>query len=658
VSIPALGHDYPDHTDESNYTTLIEATETTDGLKVLYCIHGCGTYDPDHTITIPKLGETFGDTGLPVSPYEWPTLNPGETATIKADGTIIKYNINGQEGYALFYRDCNLDNQQMAQGPTGDACRNSCVVLKLENPILTSANIVNGRIDPIERGTLYKTADGEYYVFIQGNTQANNLNNGDASVASSNEWFHIVKPAATTNTSNNSNATTNSLGRKALALGGSKAGRTSSAPDMSLFSAKALLGAVPTKAPADDQDRNTEVTADAEADAARMARIIKWFYAGDTTAKVKFRSEWETNKDESNLDVWEFVQEKTTTSGDTDSSWQWALSNLPAYDDDGNMYTYYVIETAPTETAYDISYGNNGVTEESGDKTININNTQKVGAVEVTKSFSGIDALPAGFKITAAYTANGIAHTVELTTSTTGMTGSGTAADPYKWTISNLPIGTEVTFTESGYEATDYTVAVTGNGGTAAAANPAGTHSITNIYQRNVKVDIGILKIEKDKPDKILPGATFTLREINSVITASEPSYKDPDDSGIPATTNGEGEASFNDLEAGYYEVRETGVPAGYVLTGDAACYIRIADGSIEMIKVNATGNGWDVVNTAGNFEFAAASGTDNAKVTVSNEPGAALPNTGGPGTRLFTILGSILILGAGVLLWRRRRLI
>ena len=37
---------------------------------------------------------------------------------------------------------------------------------------------------------------------------------------------------------------------------------------------------------------------------------------------------------------------------------------------------------------------------------------------------------------------------------------------------------------------------------------------------------------------------------------------------------------------------------------------------------------------------------------------GYELPSTGGPGTRLFTILGSILILGAGVLLWRRRRLI
>ena len=45
-------------------------------------------------------------------------------------------------------------------------------------------------------------------------------------------------------------------------------------------------------------------------------------------------------------------------------------------------------------------------------------------------------------------------------------------------------------------------------------------------------------------------------------------------------------------------------------------------------------------------------------EITVYNSTGYELPSTGGPGTRLFTILGSILILGAGLLLWRRRRFI
>ena len=38
------------------------------------------------------------------------------------------------------------------------------------------------------------------------------------------------------------------------------------------------------------------------------------------------------------------------------------------------------------------------------------------------------------------------------------------------------------------------------------------------------------------------------------------------------------------------------------------------------------------------------------------NPSGYVLPNTGGPGTGLFMILGSIAIAGAGLLLWRRRR--
>ena len=45
-------------------------------------------------------------------------------------------------------------------------------------------------------------------------------------------------------------------------------------------------------------------------------------------------------------------------------------------------------------------------------------------------------------------------------------------------------------------------------------------------------------------------------------------------------------------------------------------------------------------------------------QLKVVNDAGVKLPGTGGPGTRFFTILGSILLIGTGVLLWRRRRMI
>ncbi|MBQ9065601.1 MAG: LPXTG cell wall anchor domain-containing protein [Blautia sp.] len=42
----------------------------------------------------------------------------------------------------------------------------------------------------------------------------------------------------------------------------------------------------------------------------------------------------------------------------------------------------------------------------------------------------------------------------------------------------------------------------------------------------------------------------------------------------------------------------------------------------------------------------------------VGNEPGAALPNTGGPGTSLIYLLGTMLtgIAGAGTVMKRRRK--
>ena len=119
---------------------------------------------------------------------------------------------------------------------------------------------------------------------------------------------------------------------------------------------------------------------------------------------------------------------------------------------------------------------------------------------------------------------------------------------------------------------------------------------------------------------------------------------------------------SFINLDAGYYEIVELKCPDGY---------IQVTENPIFQVKYNnenvaptvllvyrsddndghkagdpINGNATDMVSIA------------NYDIVVGNEPGAALPNSGGSGTRLFTILGSILIAGAGWLLWRRRRLI
>ena len=47
---------------------------------------------------------------------------------------------------------------------------------------------------------------------------------------------------------------------------------------------------------------------------------------------------------------------------------------------------------------------------------------------------------------------------------------------------------------------------------------------------------------------------------------------------------------------------------------------------------------------------------TDTYTLTVTNNAGAKLPATGGPGTARYTITGMLLILAAATLLLRKRR--
>ena len=93
-------------------------------------------------------------------------------------------------------------------------------------------------------------------------------------------------------------------------------------------------------------------------------------------------------------------------------------------------------------------------------------------------------------------------------------------------------------------------------------------------------------------------------------------------------------------LVDGQYLLQEISPPSGYVITNSTPVTFTVSGGTITSTEGTITG-----------VRYTAATETSNAEFIVPNPPGAALPNTGGSGTRLFTILGSILILGAGVLL-------
>ena len=161
--------------------------------------------------------------------------------------------------------------------------------------------------------------------------------------------------------------------------------------------------------------------------------------------------------------------------------------------------------------------------------------------------------------------------------------------------------------------------------------------SVTNTQS---KTQIGVLKVDKTDSTP-LTGAKFILKRY-SADNYQGVAKRWPEQE-VSAEESTKGTLSFSDLIVGYYELEESESPAGYIKTGENPRFEVTADAQ-GALHVNFTNS--DMVTYK------------NGVFTVSNSPGVALPATGGPGTRFFTILGSILILGAGILLWRRRRIV
>ncbi|MBP3898401.1 MAG: LPXTG cell wall anchor domain-containing protein [Mogibacterium sp.] len=338
----------------------------------------------------------------------------------------------------------------------------------------------------------------------------------------------------------------------------------------------------------------------------------------------------------------------------TGGNWEYTFPSQEKYDADGNEYYYYVVETAHSPEDYWIDSYSGGPYNADGTVTI-VNKKETEGSVKVTKAFSGVNSLPSTFKITASYVnKDGTTQTIELTTSSTGMSGTGTEADPYTWTLTGIPLGTTVTFVESGYNVDGYNVTVTGSAtttdkttATAVAAEDPGVASFVNTYDEQ-KVTLDIIKLEKNGTKK-LPGAEFTLNKIdpdNSTVTFI------PDTEQV-VTTDDQGEASFANLTKGYYQIEETKQPDGYILTEDSKMYIEVTGTTVKLLT---KGSGAPKTWTESTEVYGIIKTFENNTLTLENDYGTELPMTGGIGTTIFYILGSILVIGGGIYFISRRR--
>ena len=170
---------------------------------------------------------------------------------------------------------------------------------------------------------------------------------------------------------------------------------------------------------------------------------------------------------------------------------------------------------------------------------------------------------------------------------------------------------------------------------------PGGVSSGGSIINKQIETEINILKVDNGNTPTPLTGAKFVLEKYNS---SGQQLLKTWPEEEVSSEEGKEGTLKFEGLTVGKYKLKETKSPDGYILASQAPEFeVKVEDGEL---KVDFTDTSMVTYNK------------DDNLFTVKNEPGTALPMTGGPGTRLFTILGSILILGAGLLLWRRRSII
>lgn len=125
--------------------------------------------------------------------------------------------------------------------------------------------------------------------------------------------------------------------------------------------------------------------------------------------------------------------------------------------------------------------------------------------------------------------------------------------------------------------------------------------------------------------------------------------WVDSVDKASEVTTDDKGAATFNGLAAGTYYLKETKAPDGYNTQKEDA-KVEIKASYKEDGTLNTSVDGCKLKQDAEGKHYYQVE-------SIANKAGAVLPSTGGIGTTIFYVLGSILALGAAVLLIVKKRM-
>ena len=152
-----------------------------------------------------------------------------------------------------------------------------------------------------------------------------------------------------------------------------------------------------------------------------------------------------------------------------------------------------------------------------------------------------------------------------------------------------------------------------------------------------------------DSENKSLSGAEFTLEKVMADGTKNT----------ITVVTAESGTTfTFQGLDDGEYILTETKTPAGYN-TIDPITFTVTADHTITWDGTNRTSVLTSLTGNKvnGEIDFTADKSAGSLSADVVNNAGSTLPETGGIGTTIFYVLGSVLVLAAVVLLVTKKRM-
>lgn len=154
----------------------------------------------------------------------------------------------------------------------------------------------------------------------------------------------------------------------------------------------------------------------------------------------------------------------------------------------------------------------------------------------------------------------------------------------------------------------------------------------THVYNYTLNVE----KVDADQKTTKLEGAKFVLKQGEKFYkvdaTTGAVTWVADQKDATEVTTNANGVATFQGLKAGDYTLVETVAPEGYNLAAPKPVTLAAVTEELE----NDT--------------------TLTVTSQVEDKAGSVLPSTGGVGTTIFYILGSLLVVGCGIVLVSKKR--